>query len=567
MATTTPSGGRIRRVFALGRPGAAFALLAVVAAVRAQQAAPPLAMPGQPAASPGTAASGTPPAAAGQATAPVAAPAAAGTRPPPFLEPALSVSLVGSDNAALAPDDTKRSDAIGQVTLDLRMRHRSPRLTILGDVGADFIGYARESASDHVLPRGNLDLAATLVERALFLDAGVAATRTRADALLPFSGEASTANTVSSVTWRASPYFEHDFTPTVSALVRSDTLFTRNESSDPDVPPPMGSTVQREIVRVERKPVPVGLALEASREETTYEEQTVTPLMIESARATVSVGVDQELLFGAVGGRDHAEYGGTTTDETLYGGLMQWRPSTRTALDVEVEHRFFGTGFDVRFRDRLPMSVIDLSLQRAATATPSAIGLPQATTDPAALLDSLLSTRVPDANARDNAVDEIATSRSLPTSFAQPVDIFTQTPQLATTGRLDLLLNGARNSVLGSLFYLKATVLPGTLVAPVGPNSFDSRQWGGSLGWYHRLSPQAAAAAEITYADVQALGDRSGDSSRQWIATLSLSQRVAPQATFSYGLRRLSARVTLASVGTAYDVDENQVFAGLRMQY
>ena len=41
--------------------------------------------------------------------------------------------------------------------------------------------------------------------------------------------------------------------------------------------------------------------------------------MIESARATVSVGVDQELLFGAVGGYDHAVYG-VTNDEALYGG-------------------------------------------------------------------------------------------------------------------------------------------------------------------------------------------------------------------------------------------------------
>jgi len=563
MAITTHSDRGSRRVSALCRPGAAFVLLAVAAAVRAQQPTPPLAMPGQSAAPAGTAAAGAAPAAA--ASAPAAAPEVA--RRPPFLQPGISVSVVASDNAALAPDDAKRSDAIGQVTLDLRMRSRGPRLTIEGDVGADFIGYARDSAADHVLPRGNLDLGATLVERALFLEAGVEAARTRADPLLPFTGEASTANTVSSVTWRASPYFEHDFTPNVSALVRSDTLLTRNTSSDPDVAPPVGSTVQREIVRVERRPAPVGLALEASREETTYEDETVTPLMIESARATVSVGVDQELLFGAVGGRDHAEYGGTTTDETIYGGLMQWRPSPRTAFDVEVEHRFFGTGFNIHFRDRLPRSVIDLSLQRAATATPSSIGLPEATTDPAALLNTLLSTRVPDLNARDAAVDEISESRSLPGSMARPVDIFTQTPQLATTGRLDLLLNGTRNTLLGSLFYVKATVLPGTLVAPVGPENFDSRQWGGSLGWYHRLSPQAAAAAEITYADVEALGDRSGDTSRQWIATLSLSRRVNPDMTLSCGLRHLSARVTLASAGTAFDVDENQVFAGLRMQY
>jgi uncharacterized protein (PEP-CTERM system associated) len=546
----------------------AFALLAVAAAARAQPPAIPPAAPGQTAAAPGAMAGApAPTAAASQAGGPGAAPEAQGPRRPAFIEPVIAVNVVASDNAALVPDDQKRSDAIGQVTLDLRMHSRGPRLTIEGDVGADFIGYARGTGADQVLPRGNLDVAATLVERALFLDAGVDVARTRADPLLPTTGGPSTANALTAVTWRASPYFQHDFSPTVSALVRSDTVYTQNSSSDPNVPAPTASTVQNEIARIERRPVPVGFAIEASREETTYQDQSVTPLLIESARGTVSVGVDQELLFGVVGGRDHAEYGGTTTDETLYGGLMQWRPSPRTSLDVAVDHRFFGTGFDIRFHDRLPHTVIDLALQRAATATPSAIGFPGATTDPAALVDSLLSNRIPDANARDLAVDEATQSRALPGSFAQPVDIFTQTPQLATNGRLDLLLDGLRNTVLGSLFYVKATVLPGTLVAPLGAANFDSRQWGGSLGWYHRLTPQSAAAAEITYTDVQALGDRSGDSSRQVEATLSLSRRINPQTTLACGLRHLSARVTLASAGTAFDVDENQVFAGLRMQY
>ena len=144
-----------------------------------------------------------------------------------------------------------------RVTLDRRHRRRLHRLR------------ARRARPTTCCRAATSILSAILIERALFLDAGVEAARTRADPLLPFSGEASTANTVSSVTWRASPYFEHEFTPTLSALVRSDTHRSRrNTSADPGVAAPVGSTVQREIVRVERKPVPVGLALEASREAT-----------------------------------------------------------------------------------------------------------------------------------------------------------------------------------------------------------------------------------------------------------------------------------------------------------
>jgi uncharacterized protein (PEP-CTERM system associated) len=238
----------------------------------------------------------------------------------------------------------------------------------------------------------------------------------------------------------------------------------------------------------------------------------------------------------------------------------------RTTLDAEVEHRFFGTGLNLHFRDRLPLSVIDLAVSRSVSATPVSIGLPQAVTDPTQLLGSLLSSRIPDPNARETAVDTIVESQSLPTGFAQPVDIFTQTPQIATSAKLDLLLHGVRDTVLGSLFYVKATSLPGTAV-PVGPEAFDSRQWGGSLGYYHRLTPVTAGAAEVTWSDVDALGARSGDTSRQIVATLSLTRVVSRQTTLSCGYRRLSARVSLPSSGTAYDVDENQVFAGLRMQY
>jgi uncharacterized protein (PEP-CTERM system associated) len=132
------------------------------------------------------------------------------------------------------------------------------------------------------------------------------------------------------------------------------------------------------------------------------------------------------------------------------------------------------------------------------------------------------------------------------------------------TARGDLLLNGARNTVLGSLYYAKAQALPGLAVTA---QSLDTRQWGGSLGWYHRLTPLMSAAAELAYVDVQGLDANVGESSRQVLATLSLSRRLGPQAAFSCGVRRMSARVTEASLPADTRIDENEVFAGVRMQY
>jgi uncharacterized protein (PEP-CTERM system associated) len=484
----------------------------------------------------------------------------------PIFQPELAVSGVLTDNALLAPNSSRVSDAIGQVSVDLRARLRGARVTLTGDIGADFIGYARDQENSSVLPRGSLDLASILIERTLFFDAGVEASRQRGDPFAPQGTGPAIANTMSTVTWRASPYFQHDFTPTVSALVRSDTIATTNSSDGSNVIAPGGSTVQREIARIERKPVPIGLALEASREETTYQSG-ATPLTVDSARATVTVGVDQELLFGAVGGYDHAVYG-ITNDEAIYGITTRWRPSVRTQLDADVEHRFFGTGWNIHFRDRLPLAVVDLSWLRGASGTPAAIGLPTADSNPALLLNSLLSSRITGTDARDSAVDEVTETRGLPTAFAQPIDVFSETPQVAQTFQLDMLVNGVRDSLLGSIFYSKAETLPGATVSTTAPAP-DSQQWGGSVGMYHRMTPNMAAGAEVTYSDVQAIGTgpRAGDASRQWVATLSLTRRINKQASLACGVRHLSAHVTLASTDSSYQVDENQVFAGLRMQY
>ena len=137
---------------------------------------------------------------------------------------------------------------------------------------------------------------------------------------------------------------------------------------------------------------------------------------------------------------------------------------------------------------------------------------------------------------------------------------------LTSRATLNLIYNGQRNTLYASAWYMKATALPGSLPTATG-TTFDSRQWGGSLGLYHRLMPAVSVAAEVEWSAIDALGARTGDSQHQITGTLSLTQRLGPRTSLSCGLRHFASHVVLESTSTTTDVRENQAFAGLRVQY
>lgn len=498
----------------------------------------------------------------GAATLAVAAVAQAA---PSSVEPTIDLRAVATDNSGLTATG-RRSDVIGDLDAGVVVHLRGARLRATGDVGVDFIGYADHTQSDRILPRGRLDGEATLVDQALFFSAGVQASRTRSDPLAPQSDGASTANTVSTVSARASPYLALDLGPAVSALVRSDTVVTHNSGAGSNAVATMsGSTFQQQRARLERRPVPVGMFVEASHEETTYRDSDASLLRNDSALAGVSDAIDAGLLAGLLAGRERAEFFGQVLDETRYGAFLRWRPSPRAEFDATVEHRYFGTGWSLHLRDRMPLAIFDLGLQRTASASTSAIGALTPDSDPRTLLGSLLSTQLPIEADRDAAVDTILTNQDLPATFSGPLQVNSESVQRITRGTLDVIANGARNTVYASAYFTEAQALGGA--APGSSTaSFDSRQWGASVGWRHRLSVRLTGGAEFAWSRIDGLGARAGESSRQLTATFSVTQQLARNGAFTCGLRHFSARLELDATGTS-NVDENQAFASLRMQY
>ncbi|MFL6676810.1 MAG: TIGR03016 family PEP-CTERM system-associated outer membrane protein, partial [Burkholderiaceae bacterium] len=336
--------------------------------------------------------------------------------------------------------------------------------------------------------------------------------------------------------------------------------------TDSSATAPDGSTYQHDVFTLVRKPTPFGVQIDGLHEDTAYQGNTASVLKTDSLQATLSAAPEPDVMLGVIGGREHAVYAGTTQDDTTYGGVLRWRPSPRTTLDLGAQHHYFGTGFDLHLHDRLPRSAFDFTLTRAAQASPATFGLNGADSDPALLLGAILSGRTPDLPNSDQAVDELMLTRNLPGAFTQPQQITSQSAQLATRAQLNLVYSGQRNTFYASGWYAKATMLPGSVTVAPG-STFDSRQWGGSLGLYHRLSPQMSGAAEIEWSSIEALGARAGDSQHQFAGTFSLTQRLGRRTTLSAGLRHFASHVVLNSASTTSEVRENQAFAGLRVQY
>jgi uncharacterized protein (PEP-CTERM system associated) len=494
--------------------------------------------------------------------------AATAPQPPLPLQPTLSIAAVATDNARLGTAGNEREDLVGDANAGLIVRSIGPRLTVTGNVGLDFVAYARHSEPDAVLPRGHLDLGATLLEQALFFDGEMSAERTRNDPLAAQSDSFSTANTVSTTRVRASPYYSHEFSDLLSALARSDTTITRNKSAgSSSTSTPAGSTYRHDVVDIVRKPAPFGVSINGLREDTRYQDRTASALKADTLQATLTAELDDELILGVIGGHEHAVHDNTVDDDTTYGGMLQWRPSRRISLDLSGQHHYFGNGWNLHLQDRMPRSVVDLAMTRTVSASVAGFGGYSIDSDPTALLGAILSSRTPDAPNDEQAAEQLAQAVGLPDKFSQPSAVVADRAQVATRAQLNLIHAGPRDTVYASAWYQKAVALAGAQAVPATPTDFDSRQWGGSLGLYHRLTPTLSAAAEVQWSTIDALGSRAGDSQHQASGTLSMTQRLGPHTTLSGGARHFSAHTALASTATTVRVRENQAFVGLRMQY
>ena len=146
----------------------------------------------------------------------------------------------------------------------------------------------------------------------------------------------------------------------------------------------------------------------------------------ELARASIYYQPDPNVRLSADGGYEDNRYTFTDYRDAIYGVGMQWRPTPRTNLVANWEHRFFGSSYLLSFDHRTPLSAVSARFSRNTTSYPQTFLTVPATGNVPLLLYLILAARFPDPAERLAIVEALINERGLPTSLSGPVNLYTQ---------------------------------------------------------------------------------------------------------------------------------------------
>lgn len=473
------------------------------------------------------------------------------------IEPGIEARFVATTNAnaGVTGADPQR-DVILEVRPNLYLRSRGAGLTVDGSVGLTASHYQQGAQRSRILPDGRLDLNAAIVERTLFVDAGFSSFRTSINPFGPQSEFGST-NTSSTSVYRLSPYLERSFTPTLSALARTDVQATHGFGDEAATSAARNSRTLRNTARLEQRPLPVGAKAEFTSEKTTYSSSGVTPLDTRTARVMLTAAPTTDLEIGIFTGKERTATPFETRSDPARGGFFDWRPTSRTSLTAEFGKRYFGNDWDASFRHRRPGFAIALASSRTLTSSPlqtTGEALP-------GLLDSMLTTRIPNVDDRAAAVRDLINSLGLPSGTLQGIELFAQQALIEQRNSASLAWNNQRNTLSLTGFYTRNEALPTALLA--GLDAGQSRQYGAQLDFARRLDAEWSGNLGAARSQLYGLGNTLGAVSKQTTFRLDLIYNSSRRSAVTLGLRRnlFDSSVPLDSS------NETAAFAGVRMRF
>jgi uncharacterized protein (PEP-CTERM system associated) len=402
---------------------------------------------------------------------------------------------------------------------------------------------------------------ATVLERLLFLDSSVDVRQVEAD---PFGGRVggeASANARTAGSYRISPYLSRELSPRTKLLARYDrsaTRYARTLAGDEDA--------WKALARFELTPEPVGATLEWSSQDTEFAQAAAEGVRIDRLVAGVNFAFDADWVLGATAGRERSRFDAAAQSDSVYGARLFWAPGLRTELAAGVDHRFFGTGWNLRARHRTPQMSFEL---RALRDGGSATG--QAATSSfggglASFLDAVLTTRNPDAVQRAALVDSELAQRGLRGALQGAVDPSAGYAQLRTVNELGWVFLGSRTTLSLAAYREELRRLARAGAVAPGPtaDASDSRQQGVSLGWNRRLTPQMALDTSAIWSRIDGLAARDGERTRETVLRAALVRNLSPKASASVGL---SVRRVDSNALNVAPFDETAGFVGLAQRF
>jgi uncharacterized protein (PEP-CTERM system associated) len=460
---------------------------------------------------------------------------------------AVQANLTATSNGALAASGEERKDLILSVRPTLQVSADGANLKLKALLGADLVSYARGTQPDRITPAVRADLNATLVERLFFVDASIDSHQAELDPFAPRSEAGTTQNRRVATTYRLSPYVNYEISPRSTLLARYDEVQSRTGGDADALANQRLSAYQ---LRAQTKPLPLGGSIELLRQDTRITGAGDADFTLESLKVAGDIAFGGEFTVGPIVGRERTTLLFEDHSDTLYGAHLLWVPGERTRLEAEVDHRFFGTGWDLSLRHRTPFASMSLRWSRAPVTAATSLGVSAAGSDLTSFLDAILTTRYPDAAARAALVSSLISSRGLPNSLAGGIDVLAGYAQLRSRADAALVLLGTRNTVSISAYRQTLTQLQRSddSIGSLLPLAADNRQTGATVDLNRRLTPQLSADLRASWSRISGLADRLGDVSEEQTYRLSMIQALSLHTGVSAGLQYNKFKTTVVGI-------------------
>ena len=238
------------------------------------------------------------------------------------------------------------------------------------------------------------------------------------------------------------------------------------------------------------------------------------------------------------GGYERNEFPLSSSDGAIYGAGFLWRPTERTKVDANWEHRFFGASYQFLFDHRTPRMSWNVQASRNITSYPEQLAnLPAGNFVPG-VLDVIFASRIPDPAARAQFIAQFMQDRGLSLFLSDPVSIFAQQVYLAESASASVGLLGARNSIVFGVHYLKTE--PITAAGEGVPLQISlvnaSKQIGAQVTWSYQLASMTSLAVTGSANRADAFPPLSGKSDHYGV-NLNLLRTISPRTTAHAGAR------------------------------
>ena len=475
--------------------------------------------------------------------------------------PSIGVSELVTDNVNLVPSNEAQSDLVTQITPAVTFSGIGARARVIGSIALPVLLYARTgSENNDVYPTAEVFGRIEAIERLFYVDGAISVTQ---PFLSPFGAQPSglsnaTENRYTQATYRISPYIRGTTPSNIDYELRNNSIWSNISSAPIDT---SNSYTSEWIGRIDTPVAPLGWSAYLSAVDVKFSDQATQRLNVFTFGPRYAY--DPQLRFSLIGGYEANRFPFTDYTGAVYGGGVQWRPGPRTNVTANVEHRFFGTGYLVNLSHRTPLSVWGLSASRSVTTYAQELTTVTGTSSIPGLLNQLFTSRVPNADARQEEVDQYVQSQGLPTALASPVNTYSEEVLLAENFSASVGLLGTRNSLFLTVYYLKTEPIAGSGEPLPGAlaGSNNNTQTGINFVWSHNLTRSAVLNFNGFLQRTTANSPFSGYTN-QGGARLDFQVPLSPKTTFITGVRYQSLG---SDVSPGYT--ETAAFAGLNYRF